>query len=846
MIPPRSLLFLLVLATAALAQPAREILAWEELPALPDAEGFAGSYAGVSEGALLVAGGANFPDQKPWEGGGKVWHDSVFVLDDPASAWRVAGRLPRPAGYGLSLTAPEGVILIGGGDAQANFTDVFLVRRKDGQVAFDPLPPLPLPLVMHTGALLGRTVFVAGGLDRPEAPEAQCLFLALDLDHLAAGWVQLDPWPGPGRFLATGGALDGSFFLFGGARLVPAPDGRPQREWLRDAWRYTPGAGWKRLADLPAPVVAAPGPAPAIGPSHLVLIGGDDGSLVSHPPESHPGFPRRLLAYHTITDTWTPMGTLPFSLVTTPAVSWSGRIVVPGGEARPGVRSTAVWGAQPVRAAPSFGALNYTALSLYLAGVAGVGIWFMRRQQSTADYFRGGGRIPWWVAGLSIFATMLSSITFMAIPAKAFLTDWTFAIGNLAALALAPIVIAFYLPFYRRLNVTSAYEYLEHRFNPAVRLYASASFILFQTGRMAVVIFLPALALSAVLGMDLRLGILLIGVTCSVYTALGGIEAVVWTDAIQALVLLGAAALSLALIALRLDGSPTEWWAVASAQDKLRLVDWTWDLTTAGILVVVVGNLFSNLGPYTSDQAVVQRYLTTPDIPTAARAIRLNAWLAVAATVLFFAIGTALFLFYRQHPDALEPTLPNDSIFPLFIAQFLPPGIAGLVIAGVFAAAQSTASSSVNSVVTAVITDWVQRFRPTLTDRASLRLSQVLSLFAGLAGTGAALFVAGTGLRSLFDAYLGLLGLLSSGVAGVFALGIFTRRATGLGALTGVIAGSVLLLLAQRNTSLHFLLYGAIGFLGCFVTGWLASRILPGRPKDLTGLTWSTFRRSTD
>lgn len=343
---PRLLETFLLVACAQICS-ARDTLRWQELHPLPDAVGFAGSYAGVSNGALLVGGGANFPGKLPWEGGTKVWHDSLFVLEKPDGSWRPAGRLPHPAGYGLSLTTPEGVLLIGGGDARENFSAVRLARWDGRQVAFTDLPPLPTPLAMMTGALLGRTVYVAGGLDRPDAAVASKVFLSLDLDHPAEGWRALDPWPGPERFLATGGALDGSFFLFSGARLVSGPNGLPQREWLRDAWRYTPGAGWKRLADLPKPLVATPGPAPALDPSHLLLIGGDDGSLLAHDLPTHPGFPRDLWSYHLRTDSWARTGTLPFSLVTTPAVSWQGRIVVPGGEARPGVRSPAVWSTVP-------------------------------------------------------------------------------------------------------------------------------------------------------------------------------------------------------------------------------------------------------------------------------------------------------------------------------------------------------------------------------------------------------------------------------------------------------------------------------------------------------------------
>lgn len=340
-----SLAIPLCLAVLLRAESPRETLAWKELPALPNPEGFAGSYAGVSGGALFVAGGANFPDHPPWDGGTKVWYDSVFMLDRPDGSWRPAGRLPEAAGYGVSLSVGEGFLLIGGGDAERNFSTVRLAHwdKEGARLVFTSLPDLPMPLAMQAGAVLGRTVYVAGGLDRPDAIVAQNVFLTLDLDRPSAGWKTLPPWPGPERFLATAGSVDGSFFIFGGARLVPGPDGKPVREWLRDAFRYDSGHGWKQIADLPAPIVAAPSPAPTLDSSHLLLLGGDDGSQVTVPPLEHTGFPRAVRVYDAAADRWTEAGRLPFSLVTTPALSWRGLWIVPGGEAKPGIRSPAVW-----------------------------------------------------------------------------------------------------------------------------------------------------------------------------------------------------------------------------------------------------------------------------------------------------------------------------------------------------------------------------------------------------------------------------------------------------------------------------------------------------------------------
>ena len=229
--------------------------------------------------------------------------------------------------------------------------------------------------------------------------------------------------------------------------------------------------------------------------------------------------------------------------MTTPAVWWRRRPgACPAARSRPGVRTPSGCAAAPrSRPRPAFGAVNYTVLVVYLLVLAGMGVYFARREKTTEDFFLGGRRVPWWAAGISIFGTQLSAITFMAIPAKSFATDWVYFLVNLGIVLMAPVVVFAYLPFFRRLNVTTAYEYLEHRFNLPIRLFGAASFVVFQLGRMGIVLLLPALALAAVTGMDVRACIVVMGVLCTLYTVLGGIEAVIWTDVLQVVVLFGGA-----------------------------------------------------------------------------------------------------------------------------------------------------------------------------------------------------------------------------------------------------------------------------------------------------------------
>jgi len=808
-----------------------DVFNWTSLPNIPDREGFAGSFGGVSGDALLIAGGANFPDKRPWEGGTKTWHEAIYVLEQPNGTWRLAGKLPLPLGYGISVSTGRGVLCVGGSNADGHHNDVFELRWDHGALETLALPALPYPLANHCGALIGRKLYIAGGIRTPAATQAEHGFLMLDLDATANGWQHLDPWPGRERMLAVAGVADNSFFLFGGAALKAGADGKPTRDWLNDAYRFSPVKGWARIAELPHPSVAAPSPAPCIGNAHLLVLGGDDGTPLDAKPHEHLGFPRDILAYHLITNTWVKRGAVPFSLVTTPVVHWRDNWIVPGGEARPGVRSNSVWSAQLETRRASFGWLNYSALGLYLLGMLAIGSWCARRNRSTADCFQASGRIPWWAAGLSIYATMLSSLTFMALPAKSYATDWTYFWANVPILLLAPLLAFVHVPFFRRLKMLSAYEYLEQRFNLTVRLYGSAAFILFQLGRQAIVLLLPALALSTVTDIDTRVAILLLGGICTVYTVIGGIEAVVWTDVAQSIVLLGGALLSLVLILINVGGLDT-FWHTAHSGDKLHMFNFTADASLAAnaFWVIIVGNLFINLVPYTSDQAIIQRYMTTSDEASAKRAIWLNALLAVPSTALFFAIGTALYVYYSHHPQHLDPTTTNDSIFPAFIVQSLPPGIAGFVIAGIFAAAQSTVSGSMNSVATAYLTDFHWRLfqkGERLDDAAGVRQARLAMAAMGVLATIAALVLAEMRTASLWDAYNGLIGLTGSGLAGLFALGMFTRRANATGAIAGALASAVVLYLVQHYTSLHFFLHAAIGFLSCVIVGWLVSVLLP-------------------
>lgn len=319
---------------------------WKRLAPLPDKEGFAGPFAGVSNGALLVAGGANFPDKKPWDGGKKVWYDSAFALEKPGGEWKNAGKLPRPLGYGVSVTHGGGVVCVGGSDADRHYANVFRLEWTKGKLVTTKLPSLPKSLANACGALVGDSLYVAGGQEKPDSKDTLKSAWRIDLSAKEPRWKEIDACPGSGRMLSVAAGFDGAFWLVGGVDLVTGKGEKVERRYLQDAYRYEPDRGWKRIADLPYPVVAAPSPAPT-DRSGFYILGGDDGTQVGVDPEKHRGFGRKVLRYDPKKDKWIEAGELPAPRVTAPCIVWNEAWVVPSGEVRPGVRSPEVWALTP-------------------------------------------------------------------------------------------------------------------------------------------------------------------------------------------------------------------------------------------------------------------------------------------------------------------------------------------------------------------------------------------------------------------------------------------------------------------------------------------------------------------
>lgn len=860
-----------------------------KLPALPvgGAQGVSAPFAGAVGGEAWVAGGCNFPGVPAAEGGAKVFYRDIFSLNphDAKAGWKKIGELPTAVAYGAGVSVPEGLVCIGGTDGTHALRHVFLLKKgADGTVITETLPDLPVGLDNLCAAYGDGKIYVAGGKDENDAPSSAAFCLPYPGGK---SWERLPDLPGRGRLQPVAAVQsDGRthcFYVFGGF----APATKKEKGMVHTTGlAYNPlKKTWERTLLQQAhgsqePFALVGATALTSGCAHIVCLGGvnreiferainrpfllDSLRAISAPSEEtlalirtlekegedylkQPSeayrFSQNLLFFHTVTSTWLSIGPFPaLAKAGAGLVNVGGLWMMIDGESKPGVRSADV-SALKVDFKPSFGLWNWLVLVGYLLLMIALGYYFMKRESGADDFFKGGGRIPWWAAGISIYATMLSAITYMAYPAKAYATDWTYYPMLVTILLVSFPVIRYYLPFFRRLNVTSAYEYLERRFNATSRLMASALFIVFMVARMALVLYLPSLALTAVTGIDLYVCIVLMALVTIVYCTMGGVEAVVWGDVIQGFILVGGAIFAVAWLVFGTEGGVSGFLTIGSEADKFRLFDWSMDFRSATWWVIILGGLANNLISYTSDQTVIQRYLTTKDEHSARQSILMNGVMSVGVSIVFFAIGAGLYTFFKTHPAELDLTMSKaDTIFPFFMMSQLPQGLAGLLIAAIFAATMSTISSNINSVATAFSVDFYRRFRPQTDSHAMVRVARTACIVSGIIGMGVALLMATWDILSLLDFFQEILGLLSSGLGGLFLMGIFFPRIGGRAALIGFLTGVAAVFLLKNFTPTSFLLYGFIGMTVSVATGWLLSFIFREQ-KDLTGLTWKTLSK---
>ncbi|GGW26564.1 sodium:solute symporter family transporter [Arenibacter certesii] len=853
-----SLIILLILFSIGLYGQEESKIRVSNLPALPAVEagakslGFAGMMGGIHNGMVIVAGGANFPTGLPWEGGAKIWHNAIYILEK--DSWRLSSEtLPTPLGYGASVSTDKGVLIIGGDNQDQVSNSVFLLSYNQSKKDIEIIsyPELPEPLAYTSAVLEEDYVYVAGGMNADKSSNS---FYRLNLKEKTS-WEKLEDFPGEPRALQAMVVQETShsrnIFLIGGRNQTKGSISTPLTEYLSYDLNKK---HWINKGDLKVngkPRVLMGAVAEPMGSMHVLLYGGSDDvlftqletlgqkinqakndsiakKLIAKRDEilnTHSGFSHEVLAFNSITDKWYVYDTLNVKLpVTTLGIKKDNEFLIVSGEISPGIRTPEVYSISVDEPDHSFGALNYAVLGLYLLISLLIGVYFARKQKSTEDYFVGGGRIPWWASGLSVFGTLLSAITFMAIPAKAFITDWSFFLLNIAAIAITPLIAFLFIPFFNRMHISTAYEYLENRFNYLARAIGSISFILFQLGRIGIVLLLPSLAISIVTGISVETCILLMGLLCVVYTAFGGIEAVIWTDVLQVVVLMGGSIVAIVWILLHTDTPVNEMIAYASEKEKFHIINFDFNFTDSTFWVVFIGGLASAMVTQGTDQTIVQRYLTSSSIKDSQKTLYTNALLTLPATIIFFGIGTLLFIFYTERPERLSPAISNnDSLFPWYIVKELPVGVSGLLIAGIFSAAMSSISSSLNSVSTAFCNDLYKRYNPKLSDIGMLKIARIVTVIVGIFGVLLALWMANSNIKSLWDQFYRFLGLFTGGLGGMFLLGMLTKRANSTGTLLGLVVSAILLWYISVYTSINFLMYSFVGVASCFGFGYMFS-----------------------
>ena len=475
-------------------------------------------------------------------------------------------------------------------------------------------------------------------------------------------------------------------------------------------------------------------------------------------------------------------------------------------------------------------------LIFYLLGVVGLGlgVGLAKRAKTTSGFMAAGGALPGWAVGLSIFGTFVSSISFLANPGKSYDADWNPFVFGLSLPVAAWFATRYFVPFYRRIGEVSAYTHLENRFGTWARIYAVLCYLLTQMGRVGTILYLVALALAPLTGWSVIVIIVVTGVLVTMYTLIGGIEAVIWTDVVQSIVLTLGIFLCLGILFTGMPEGPGQVFEIASQSGKFSLGSFSASLAEPTFWVILVFGLFINLQNFGVDQSYVQRYATAESESAAKKSVWLGALLYIPISALLFLVGTGLFAFYAAQPDLLPGSIDKgDKVFPHFISTELPAGLTGLLVAAVLAAAMSSVDSSLNGSATLTWLDLVKRFRKSEPDEATgMKVLHKATVLYGMVGTCTALTM--IRVESALDAWWKLSSIFSGGILGLFLLGLIVKRAKNPAAVLGVTVGVLVIfwltatgqgwLPESLRPALHGNLTIVVGTLTIFLAGLIASR----------------------
>lgn len=479
--------------------------------------------------------------------------------------------------------------------------------------------------------------------------------------------------------------------------------------------------------------------------------------------------------------------------------------------------------------------IDYAILGVYLAAMLGIGLWFSRDQTSEEEFLMGGRHMHWLLVSLAAVATAFSGISLIGAPGYAFTHDTQIAMAGPISLITLPVILLV-LPFLVRLRITTVYEYLEQRFSLSLRLVASALFLLTKFVYVGVVIYTPALLLSTAVGLPLLPSILLMGVVATAQTMLGGMKAVMWSDAVQFVVILLGVVVIFAILCLpdaSGQGGFLPYWETAVAAGKVKYWDFSlnWGQLTTWSLIVCMA--MTGLGSTFSDQVMMQRYFAAGGVKEVVRSFWTSTVISLPTVLLLYLTGVLLFGFYDSelHPLPDEVRSQGDRVLPYFVSTQLPVGLRGLVIAGIIAATLSTVSSVLNSLCTATMVDFLERMgirRPF--QLSPVAMSRTITVLWGVAGTVLACYVGRFG--TIIEQTQTLAGLVGGPLGGIFFLGLFTKRTSSAGVLCGAVAGIAVTVAVMSLKTVHFMWYYPAGMAACVIVGYGMSFVFPARPKE--------------
>ncbi len=492
--------------------------------------------------------------------------------------------------------------------------------------------------------------------------------------------------------------------------------------------------------------------------------------------------------------------------------------------------------------------VDYLIIGLSLVVVLYFAFRYSKNQRTTANYFIVGRKIPNWVLGFSLLATIVSSITFLAYPGAGFSGSWILLVQGIVVTTVLLAIIWIIVPLYRNVIGISAYEYFERRFGYFARLYGALGFIAAYLSKMGTIMFLIGTATYSLMGVDALIVIWGIGILVIIVTLFGGMEGIIWLDVVQGFLLIGAGVVVFLILVFSIDGGVSTIFSVARAHNRIGFGSYDWSLVELTVWVMAINGFFFAIQNYGTNQLIVQRFLTAQSSRDAIKSSLIGILWSLPLWALFMFIGTSLFVYYQLRPGLLPEGTEADAVFPWFIITELPVGFRGLVIAGLIAAAISSVTAELNSISAVLTTDFYARLKTNRTDKAKLFFGKSMVVLAGILALTIASIYTVVGSEGALGLVFLLYSIFSGGIAGMFLLGLFSRRANKQGLYIGMAScviftayalststsldGELLLDLGDWNFTHHKYMLGVYSHLVVLIVGYLTSFCFKSGPID--------------